>query len=253
MSNELTIWGEVFNGYLEQTADEVGYLVDPSLLTRPYADIPAEARQAVRDFETALLSNLYDQLCDDIERLRRILSAVAERQGRRALEWMRLHSYEQVEQASRALIPIADNSTGRQIAAFWNKHLPELDAAGVDPDLVGHVLAREDKFIVVASRAISRVEDNTGLSPADKAEVIREIVSDAAEMPSAAELGRKWLNGQVTIPRDILTLPDGTRLVTFVCANDDQFLALDKRVRGLVGEYGNIEPVLVEWMKGHSK
>jgi hypothetical protein len=250
MTNELTVWGDVFSDHLDAVTREVGYRVDVSLLLADPSDVPDEARQAVKDFEAALYGHLYDQLCENIERLRRILAAVMERRERRALAWLRLAGYQELEQVGRALVPVADNSTGRQIEAFWHKHLPELDAAGVDPNLVGDMLAREDKFVVVASHALSRIE-RSDLSSADKQTAIREIVADAAEMPSAAALGRKWLNGQVQIPRDILTLPDGTRLVTFVCGNDEQFMVLDKVTRHVAGDYGNVEPILVEWMKGH--
>ena len=244
--NDLTVWQDIFLEHKDAVARELGYGVDVSWFSKEPEDIPEEAREAVKNFEAALYQRLYDQLCADIERLRRVLGAVVERRERRALAWLQVSNYADLEQAARAVVPIADNSTGRQIESFITNYLPVLDDAGVDAVTVGDVLAREDKFVTTAARAIARA---VKVSPDSAGDTIREIVSDAATMPSAAELGRKWLNGQHPIARDIITLADGTRLVTFICKDDDEFLTLEKHTRRIVAVYGNVEPILAEYFR----
>ena len=244
--NDLTVWQDIFLEYKDAVARELGYSVDVSWFAKEPEDIPEEAREAVKNFEAALYQRLYDQLCADIERLRRALGMIVERRERRALQWLKLGNYADLERAARAVVPIADNSTGRQIESFITNYLPVLDDAGVDAMTVGDVLAREDKFITTAARAIARVVKE---SPENAGDTIREIVNDAATMPSAAELGCKWLNGQHPIARDIITLDDGTRLVTFICKDDDEFLTLEKHTRRIVAVYGNVEPILAEYFR----
>lgn len=249
MNNDVTVWQDIFQEHKEAVAQELGHSVDVSWFSMPPGDVPEDAREAVRQFEAALYQRLYEQLCADIERLRRVLGAVVERRERRALAWMRLSSNKEAVDVAKRLVNIPDNSTGRAIVAFMKKH--ELfDAAGVDPMIVGDVTAREDKFITTAERALYRVS-KSDLTEEDKLAAVRQIVEDAATMPSAADVARKWLNGERQIPRDIIVLEDGTRLVTFICPDDDAFWTLDKATCKIAVVYGNSLAALVEWfMKG---
>lgn len=242
--NDLAIWQDVFSEHKDAVASELGYSVDLSWFAKDPADIPEEARDAVKKFEAVLYQRLYEQTCADIERLRRVLGALVERRERRAMAWLRVSNYADLKHAARAIVPIADNSTGRQIESFVKNYLPVLDDAGIDPADVGDVLSREDKFITITARAISRVV-KSGLSPEEAGDKIREIVNDAATMPSAAELGRKHLNGHITILCDRVMLRDGTQVVVFVCRDGDEAATLSKHTAKIEAQWGNLEPALV--------
>jgi len=244
--NDITVWQDVFAEHKAAVAQELGYSVDVSWFAKDPADIPEEARDAVKNFEAALYQRLYEQTCEQIEQLRRVLGAVVERRERRALAWLRVSNYADLEQAARAIVPIADNSTGRQIESFITNYLPVLDEAGVDPADVGDVLAREDKVITVVARAIARTV-KAGLSPEETGDKIREIVSDAATLPSAADLGRKYLNGHTTILCDRVTFRDGTQIVVFVCRDGDDAATLAKYTARIEAQWGNTEMALLEW------
>ena len=250
--NDLAIWQGIFEEHKDAVASELGYSVDVSWFAKEPEDIPEEAREAVKNFEAALYQRLYDQLCADIERLRRVLGAVVERRERRALAWLQVSNYADLEQAARAVVPIADNSTGRQIESFITNYLPVLDDAGVDAVTVGDVLAREDKVITVAARAIARTV-KAGLSPEETGDKIREIVSDAATLPSAADLGRKYLNGHTTILCDRVMLKDGTQIVVFVCQDGDDAATLAKHTDRIAAQWGDVEPALVWAYKQYNK
>jgi hypothetical protein len=169
-----------------------------------------------------------------------ILAAIAEHRARRALLWARVKNYQDVLDIAK-ILPHPENSTGRQIAAFYHKHLQTLDEAGVSPEQVARVASREDKLISTTARAISRVEK---CLPEDRAQQVQEIMNDAELLP-ANELARKWLNGHDQIPMEWITLADGTPVLVVICKGEDDAARLAQRIGNLAGTWGDELPALV--------
>lgn len=242
---EKEMWTKALAWSIEQAASDLEYSIPiESLLIDP-SELPDDQREFVKKFEIKVFEYALAEWQEKIEQCRQVLSAIIERRERRAMLWLKVDNYQDVEAAARSIIDIPEGSTGRQIESFLKNHLPVLDAAGVDPQTVMEVMAKTDSVILSTSRAVSRIV-KSDLTNEEKSGKIRELIDDAATAPYASDVRKKWLNGKVSLPRDIYWCKDGTRLVTFICPDDDSFLELDKKTSSLVAEYGNVEPILRE-------
>lgn len=235
---DAALWADVLTTPMSLAARELGYTVPIAKLMCDPSELRNDERGAVEQFEARTLDYAFQEWEETVEKSRMILAAIAEHRARRALAWARIKSYTDIRDVAK-ILPHPENSTGRQIAAFYNKHLQTLDEAGVEPEQVARVASREDKVIANAARAISRAEK---CHPADTA-TIREIMDDAELLP-ANELARKWLNGHDAIPCDRVMLSDGTQIVVFVCRDEEDAATLAKHTARIEAAWGNTVPAL---------
>ena len=78
-------------------------------------------------------------------------------------------------------------------------------------------------------------------------ERICSIMELAATTDKASNVRRAYINGnQMRIARDVVTLEDGTVLVTFICIDEHEFSTLDRKTEGISSAYGNTLPILSE-------
>jgi predicted DNA-binding protein YlxM (UPF0122 family) len=187
------------------------------------------------------------EIAESLEQsLRSALSEIIMMRNRRLLRFQELKGYQNIKDAARKTIPASPtNSTERQLVAFVNKHLDTVEQAGVPEEVTITVMSREPKFSINAARAISRTRSSEELDEGEKLERVRDIMETAATAQYASDIRREFLNGHYQIARDQITV-DGVQYVTFIPANEDEYLVLDKRTKDISVPWGNAQPILAE-------
>lgn len=185
------------------------------------------------------------------EAIRGAISAIIAQNKRKRLRWAKIQGYNGIKRKAKAVIQLPPGSAGRQINSFIENHLDMMDEAGVPESEALAILAKPDKHVLVTSRAISRVarQHKAGeISAAEKQGQIRQIADYAANAEKASDIRREFINGHggVKIPRDVVTLPDGTTLVTYVIDDEQQYSTLERKTESLNVPYGNALPILAE-------
>ena len=247
--NDLAIWQGIFEEHKDAVARELGYSVDVSLLFIQPDSVPEDAQDAVQAFEAAILARAMEYKQYQIDLLTRELARLALIETARHIEWATYKgTYNGLGKVILKTLESEDDSSQvRAFRSFARNYLSVVEQAGVDINDVVEVMGRDPKVLENMTRAISRQAHNEiGKDAADAN--IREIVQDST-MLSAAAIIQKWVNGRVQVPFDEIQT-GGLRLLTAVCSDEEQYHAVSSRVKDIRVTCGNIEPILVEYMKG---
>jgi len=246
--NDLAVWQEIASEYGEAVKSELGPLDISLLLMRP-ADVPEDIRYIVKAHQAAVLSRAIDDAQEQIRVWTRRLAELTAVEAATRREWAQVESYNQiVEVGMHELADDAADSQKRQMRAFFANHLTLVEQAGVDVGEVVGVLSESPKMAENFARVVSRIA-RAEMSEDERMAAIRQATSDAVIAPSAAQFRQQWLNGKVHVPFDEIQT-GGLRLLTAVCSDDEQYHAVSSRVKDIRVTCGNIEPILVEYMKG---
>ena len=241
---DVELWREIFSEYRQDVAAKVGYNVDVSLLLKNPADVPEEARQAVKDFEAALLAHVIELAEYNITKWQRVLAEATIKEAQRALDWAQVSTFDDLRAVVPQLLPFDDaDSQGRMMRVFLGTYMESVEGSGADLDELVEGLSRSPKMAEALARTVARVV-KSDLSTVDKNEAIRQAVSDAATLPSAAEMKRVHLNGHSVVPCEWLRLPDGTMFFGALPKDDDAVGALAKVVSNISGDWGNAQTLL---------
>ena len=244
--SDIELWQDVFSQAIEKARQELGYDVALGKLRINPDSLREDEQQAVKLFDETMHELAISEWTKQLEDTRRILALIIESKERRALAWLNLKSIDEIAQAGLVIADsMPESGTKRQIQSFYRNHLPSLDRAGIDMQSVNQLMAEPDKTIFETSRAISRVE-KSDLTELEKNDKIVEIVNDALVLP-AADLRRKYINGQVHVPRDeYYSKSLGAKLLTFVCDgnNPDQEQTIRRLTDDISDVYGNSLPII---------
>jgi hypothetical protein len=243
---DIELWQNIFEQAIEQTRQELGYDIPIGKLRVNPDNLREDEQQAIKLFDETMHEYCIEQWTQQVELARRYLALVVESKERRALAWLNLKSIDEIAQAGLQIADsMPESGTKRQIQSFYRNHLPALDRAGIDMQDVNALMAEPDKTIFETSRAISRVE-KSDLTEPERNDKIQEIVNDAITIP-AADLRRKWINGQVHVPRDeYYCQREKTKLITFVCDehNPEQESTIRRLTDDISDIYGNALPII---------
>lgn len=179
------------------------------------------------------------------EAIRASVTAIIKNQQRQMLRYQKINGYDKVKEVAKKTIQLPSGSAGRQIEAFINTHMDDVENAGVSEETTLTLLSRPDKYVINTARAVSRAK-SADLEEEERNERIKEIVEYAAEEAEhASDIQHKYLNGHYQIARDIVSI-EGQQYVTFAPASEDEFLILKKRTDDISVQYGNANPLLYE-------
>lgn len=186
------------------------------------------------------------QIADGLtEAIRASVTQIIKNQQRQMLRYQKLSGYDSVKVVAKKTLHLPSGSAGRQIEAFINTHLDDVEEAGVPEETTLTLLSRPDKFVINAARAVSRVKASE-LPEKEKKEKIREVVKySAEEAEHASDIQHEYLNGHYQIERDIVTISN-IQYVTFSPKTEDEFLILKKRTDDISVQFGNVTPLLYE-------
>ena len=246
--NDLTVWQEIASEYGAAVKSELGPLDASFLLMRP-ADVPEEIRDIVKAHQAAVLSRAIDDAQEQVRVWTRRLAELTAVEAATKREWAQVENYQQlVDVGMHELADDAADSQKRQLRAFFANHLTLVEQAGVDVGEVVGVLSESPKMAENFARVVSRLA-RSEMPEDERMAAIRQATSDAVIAPSAAQFRQQWLNGKVHVPFDEIQT-GGLRLLTAVCSDDEQYHAVSSRVKDIRVQYGSVEPILAEWMKG---
>lgn len=237
----------IFGNAFDLTIKELGYSITLARIMLEPDLLPEQDRQAVKLFEEKLGTYALAEWQANNDLCRRAITKLTEWRTRRFFKWARLENYQDIkEQGNRMVAEMEPNSATRSIAAFYNKHLKSLEQANVDLEKVTELQVRPDKFSIVTGRAISRITSSE-IAPDEKEQKLNELIDDAITFEYASDISKKWINGKIEIPRDEFYAQDGTLLITFVCSTDDQSHEIRKRTESVSVQYGNTQPIILEF------
>jgi len=244
--SDIELWQDIFSQAIEKTEKELGYSISASKLRTQPEHLRDDEIDAIRIYDAHIHEYAIQEWTQNVERARRILAMVIESKERRALAWLNLKSIDEIAQAGLQIADsMPESGTKRQIQSFYRNHLPALDRAGIDMQSVNQLMAEPDKTVFETSRAISRVE-KSDLTELEKNDKIVEIVNDALVLP-AADLRRKYINGQIHVPRDEYYCKSlEAKLLTFVCDgnNPEQEQTIRRLTDDISDIYGNPLPII---------
>ena len=240
----------------QEYAEELPELAPWKLLTEEerladsVGDLDSERRDWNIQYQTLIDEKALEIASGVTEALRAAMANIISMRKRKRLRWQKLDTYTKVKKVAKETLQLPAGSAGRQIASFIDNHLDLVEAAGVEPEQTLTVLSKEDAFAIAASRAISRTQKmalDGEIEEPERVERIQGIMELAATTDKASNVRREYINGnKMRIARDIVTLGDGTTLVTFVCLDEHEFSTLDRKTEGISAEYGNAQPILAE-------
>lgn len=220
----------------ERQADSVG-------------DLDSERRDWNIQYQNLVDAKALEIASGVTEAVRAAMANIISMRKRKRLRWQNL-DYKNIKRITKETLQLPPGSAGRQIASFIDNHLDLVEAAGVEPETTLTVLSKEDAFSIASSRAISRTQkmaEAGEIDEGERVERIQGIMELAASTDKASNVRREYINGnQMQIARDIITLGDGTTLVTFICRDEHEFSTLDRKTEGISAEYGNTQPILNE-------
>ena len=239
----------------QEYAEELPELAPWKLLTEEerladsVGQLGAEKRDWNIQYQTLVDEKALEVASGVTEALRAAMANIISMRKRKRLRWQKL-DYRGVKRVAKETLELPAGSAGRQIASFIDNHLDLVEAAGVEPEQTLTVLSKEDAFAIAASRAISRTQKMAiagEIEELERIERIQGIMELAATTDRASNIRRAYINGnKMRIARDVVTLHDGTVLVTFVCVDEHEYSTLDRKTEGISAEYGNAQPILRE-------